>query len=85
VDLADVKSPLLQAFQHMAIQISIPSGNKDISLHAFSILGLYHCKLTTLIKEAFESPLLLMFYLTPFKMYCMQPDGMGNERIFSEM
>jgi hypothetical protein len=85
VDLADVKSPLLQAFQHMVIQISIPLGNKDISLHAFSILSLYHCKLTTLIKEAFESPLLLIFHLTPFKMYHVQPDGMGNKCIFSKM
>jgi hypothetical protein len=84
-DLADAKSPLLQAFQHMAIQISIPSGNKDTSPRAFSIPGLYYRKLTTLIKEAFESPLSSMFHLTPFKMYRARPDGNGNERIFSEM
>ena len=84
-DLANTKSPFLQAFQHTAIQISIPSGNKDTSPCAFSILGLYHHKLITLIKEAFESPLSSKFHFTPFKMYCVRPDGKGNECIFSEM
>ncbi len=69
-DMAEAKSPVLQAFQHADIHINIPSGNKDTTPRLFSILGLYFHKLTTLIKEAFEGPLSSMFHVTPFKMYC---------------
>jgi hypothetical protein len=69
-DMAEEKSPaMLQTFQHADIQINVPSGNKDVAPSLFSIPGLYFRKLTTLIKEAFESPLSSMFHLTPFKMY----------------
>jgi hypothetical protein len=84
-DLADTKSPLLQTFQHANIHISIPSGNKDIAPHLVSIPGLYFCKLTVLIKEAFKSPLSSKFHFTPFQMYHTQPDGKGNECLFSEV
>jgi hypothetical protein len=62
VDMADTNSPLLQSFQHAEIQISIPSGSKDISPHLVAIPGLYFRKLTSLIKEVFESPLSSMFH-----------------------
>ncbi len=68
-DMAEAKSPVLQAFQHVDIHINIPSGNKDTTPHLFLILGLYFHKLTTLIREAFEGPLSSMFHITPFKMY----------------
>ena len=68
-DMADAKSPLLQTFQHADIHISIPSGNKDITLHLVSIPGLYFRKLTVLIREAFKSPLSSKFHFTPFQMY----------------
>jgi hypothetical protein len=84
-DLAEAESPLLNTFQHTDIRITIPSGNKDVSPCSFSIPGLYFHKLTTLIKELFESPLSSMFHFTPFKMYRMRPDGNGKECVFSEM
>ncbi len=84
-DMAEAKSPVLQAFQHADIHINIPSGNKDTTPCLFLILGLYFRKLTTLIKEAFEGPLSSIFHITPFKMYRTRPDGTGNERVFSEI
>jgi hypothetical protein len=84
-DLAEAESPLLNTFQHADIRITILSGNKDVSPCSISIPGLYFHKLTTLIKELFESPLSSMFHSTPFKMYRMRPDGNSKERIFSEM
>ena len=84
-DRAEAKSPLLNAFQHADIRITILSGNKDASPHSFSIPELYFRKLMTLIKETFESPISSMFHFTPFKMYHMQPDGKGKECIFLEM
>jgi hypothetical protein len=84
-DMAEAKSPVLQAFQHADIHINIPSGNKDTTPRLFTIPGLYFRKLTTLIKESFESPLSSMFHFTPFKMYRTRPDGTGNERVFSEI
>ncbi len=84
-DKADMNSPLLQSFQHADIQISIPLGSKDISPCLVAIPSLYFHKLTSLIKEVFESPLSSMFHFTPFKMFHMQPNGKGNECIFLEM
>jgi hypothetical protein len=68
-DLAEARSPLLEAFQHADICITVSSGNKDALPRSFSIPGLYFRKLTTLIKNSFESPLSSMFHFTPFKMY----------------
>jgi len=84
-DLAEARSPLLEAFQHADICITVPSGNKDALPRSFPIPGLYFRKLTTLIKNSFESPLSSMFHFTPFKMYRTRPDGKGKERIFLEI
>ena len=88
-DMADsdseAESHLLQSFQHADIQISIPSGSKDIAPCLVPIPGLYFRKLTSLIKDVFESPLSSKFHFTPYKMFRTRPDGKGNERIFSEM
>ncbi len=84
-DLAEARSPLLETFQHVDICITVPLGNKDALPRSFSIPGLYFRKLTTLIKDSFESPLSSRFHFTPFKMYRTQPDGKGKEHIFSEI
>ena len=82
---SEAESRLLQSFQHADIWISIPSGSKDIAPCLVPIPGLYFHKLTSLIKDVFESPLSSKFHFTPDKMFRTRPDGKGNERIFSEM
>ena len=88
-DTADELSPHLQAFQEASIDIEVPSGSKHTPSQKFSILGLLYHKITTMIKEAYESPLALKFHYTPFKLYRTCPangsEAKKDERVYSEM
>jgi hypothetical protein len=54
---AEEDSPFLQSFTHANISIDVPSGSKHKAPHTVSIPGLYFRKITSLIEEAFQSPL----------------------------
>jgi len=84
-DRAEELSPFLRSFQHADIDIEVPSGNKHVPSRKFSITGLYHRKIVTLIKEAFDSHLSKQFHLTPFKLFRTLPGGEDSERVYSEM
>jgi hypothetical protein len=83
-DAAEEKSPFLQSFQEVDVDIEVPSGSKQIPSKKFSIPGLFCRKITTLIREAFESPLSLKFHYSPFKLFHKNPNTNVNERVFSE-
>ncbi len=68
-DAAEENSPFLWSFTHATISIDMPSGNKHSAPHPFPIPGLYFHKITSLIQEAFKSPLSHYFHLSPFKLY----------------
>jgi Plavaka transposase len=88
-DTADEQSPQLQTFQEASIDIEVPSGSKHTPSRKFSIPGLLYRKITTMIKEAYESPLALKFHYTPFKLYHTCPangsEAEKDERVYSEM
>jgi hypothetical protein len=84
-DAAEELSPLLRSFQQADIDIEVPSGNKHVPSRKFSIPGLYHRKIVTLIKEAFDSHLSGQFHLTPFKLFRTLPSGEDSECVYSEM
>jgi hypothetical protein len=68
-DSADKKSSFLWSFRHTSIMIDVPSGSTYKASQLFSIPGLYYCQITTLIKQAFESPISSKFHFTPFKLF----------------
>ena len=80
-------SPFLQSFTHANISIDVPSGSKHKAPHMVSIPGLYFRKITSLIEEAFQSPLALHFHLSPYNLYQKHPDSEANdsERMYSEL
>jgi len=86
-DAAKKQSPsrFLTTFQCTDIRIDVPSGNKLVSPRTFSIPSLYYQKITTLIKESFESPIFRMFHLSPFKLFRQHPHHEASERVYSEM
>ena len=86
-DAAEEQSPLLGSFQRADIDIEVPSGIEGVPSRAFTIPGLYHRKIISLIKDAFESQLSEQFHLTPFKLFRSSslPSGEENERVYSEM
>ena len=78
-DAAEEDSPFHRSFVHANISIDVPSGIKGCSPHAVSIPGLYFRKISTLIQEAFQSPISRHFHLSPFKLYQKHPDGEDDE------
>jgi len=85
LDKADARSPHLHAFQETSVMIDIPSGDKTKPAQAVKIPGLYFQKLTTIIKDAFQSPLATQYHFTPFKLYHTSPITGEDERVYSEI
>jgi len=83
-DAADEKS-FLQSFQHVSVEIDVPSGSPHEASHVFSIPGLYYRPITTLIKQAFESPISLKFHFSPFKLFRKHPNSEDSEHLYSEV
>lgn len=84
-DAADDKSSFLRSFQCADIGIEVPSGSKGAPPRSFTIPGLYHRKIVTLIEDAFKSRISRQFHLAPFKLFRKLPSGEGKERVYSEM
>jgi hypothetical protein len=63
----------------------VPSGSKDVPSRSFTIPGLYHRKIVTLIKDTFDSHISVQFHLTPFKLFQRLPGNEDGERVYSEM
>ena len=51
----------------------------------FSVPGLLHRKLTTVISDAFTGPLSHLFHFSPFKLYHKSPITNKEERVFGEI
>jgi hypothetical protein len=85
LDKADARSPHLRAFQETSVTIDVPSGDETKPAHAVKIPGLYFRKLTTIIKDAFQSPLAPQYHFSPFKLYHTSPITGEDERVYSEI
>ena len=84
-DATEENSPFLLSFTHANISIDVPSGSKHSAPRTISIPGLYFHKITSLIEEAFQSPLAQHFHLSPFNLYRKHPNSKANEHVFSEL
>jgi hypothetical protein len=78
-------SSFLRAFRHASVDIDVPSGSAQESSQTFSVSGLYYRQITSLIKEAFESPISKKFHFSPFKLFRKHPDREVSDRIYSEI
>ena len=79
------KSPHLKGFQETTIKIEVPSGDKNIRSRFIDIPGLHFRKLTTIIQDAFMSPLASKFHYSPFKLFHKSPTSGEEQRVFSEL
>lgn len=85
LDNALSKSSLQSQFTESAVDILVPSGAVGVSSKVFSVPGLLHRKLTSVISEAFNSPLSHLFHFSPFKLYHHSPITNSEERVFGEV
>jgi hypothetical protein len=79
------KSTLRSQFIESSVDILVPSGETDTEGRTFKIPGLLHRKLTTVIREAFESPLAHLYHYSPFKLFHKSPLSGKDERIYGEI
>ena len=85
LDNSLAKSSFHQQFKESAVDILVPSGDVGIPPKIFSVPGLLHRKLTTVISDAFTGPLSHFFHFSPFKLYHQSPITKKEERIFGEL
>ncbi|KAJ7441991.1 hypothetical protein FB451DRAFT_1057848 [Mycena latifolia] len=77
--------PLLKDFTNTSVGIEVPSGDKSIPSHIFSVPGLYYRSLVSVIKAAFADPLSRHFHFTPFKLFHKVRSTAAQIRVFSEI
>jgi hypothetical protein len=63
----------------------VPSGDKNIRPRFVDVPGLHFRKLTTIIQDAFRSPLASRFHYSPFKLFYKSPNSGEEQRVFSEL
>ena len=85
LDSSMAKHSFHQQFTESAVDILVPSGAIGILPKTFSVPGLLHRKLVTVISDAFSSPLAHLFHFSPFKLYHESPITEEDERIYGEI
>ncbi|KAF9473197.1 hypothetical protein BDN70DRAFT_817600 [Pholiota conissans] len=85
LDNALSKSSFQNQFKESAVDILVPSGSANVAPVMFSVPGLLHRKLTTVISDAFNSSLSHLFHFSPFKLYHQSPITNKEERVFGEI
>ncbi|KAF8175171.1 hypothetical protein BJ912DRAFT_858032 [Pholiota molesta] len=76
---------LWSQFTNSAVDILVPSGAAGIPPKVFSVPGLLHRKLTSVISDAFNSPLSHLYHFSPFKLYHHSSITNNEERIYGEV
>ena len=85
LDKALSESALRSQFIESSVDILIPSGDSHVEGKKFEIPGLLHRKLTSVIREAFESPLAHLYHYSPFKLFQKSHSSGKEERIYGEI
>jgi hypothetical protein len=86
LDKALSRAPLKSQFSESSVDILVPSGDPKVPAKTFSVPGLLHRNLTSVIIDAFTNdPLSHHLHLSPFKLFCHNPLTKKEERIFGEL
>jgi hypothetical protein len=84
LDKALSLSDLRSQFMESSVDILVPSGEVGVEPQKFTVPGLLHRNLTSVIKEAFESPLAHLYHYTPFKLFRKSSISGKDERVYGE-
>ena len=85
LDKALSRAALKSQFSDSSVDILVPSGDPKVPAKPFSVPGLLHRKLTSVIIDAFNDPLSHLLHLSPFKLFHLNPLTKKEERIFGEL
>ena len=56
-----------------SVDILVPSGEVGVEPKTFMVPGFLHRNLTSVIREAFQSPLAHLYHYSPFKLFRKSP------------
>ena len=79
------ESALRSQFIESSVDILVPSGESNVNARTFTVPGLLHRKLTSVIQEAFEGPLAHLYHYSPFKLFQKSPISGKEEHIYGEI
>jgi len=79
------KASLRSQFKETAVDILVPSGDIRHPAQKFSVPGLLHRKLTSVISDAFNDPLAHLYHFSPFKLFRKSPVTQKEEHIYGEL
>jgi Plavaka transposase len=85
LDEALSRAALKSQFSETSVDILVPSGDSKVPAQNFSVPGLLHRKLTSVIIDAFNDPLSHLLHFSPFKLFFQNPVTRKEERIFGEL
>jgi hypothetical protein len=85
LDQALSESALRSQFIESSVEILVPSGECHVNGKAFEVPGLLHRKFTSVIREAFESPLAHLYHYSPFRLFQKSRISGKDERIYGEI
>ena len=79
------RAALKSQFSESSVDILVPSGDPKVPAKTFSVPGLLHRKLTSVIIDAFNDSLSHLLHLSPFKLFYHNPVTKKEEQIFGEL
>lgn len=79
------ESALRTQFTESSVNILIPSGASHIEGKTFEVPALLHRDLTSVIREAFESPLTQLYHYFPFELFQKSHRSGKEDRIYGEI
>ena len=85
LDTALSQTSLRSQFIESSVDIHVPSGERAVGAKVFTVPGLLHRKISSVIREAFESPLAHLYHYSPFKLFQKSPISGMDERIYGEI
>jgi hypothetical protein len=84
LDKAISETALRSQFIESSVDILVPSGEIGVGPKTFKIPGLLHRRLTSVIQEAFQSPLAHLYHYSPFRLFQKSPISGQDERVYGE-
>jgi hypothetical protein len=79
------RASLRSQFKETTVDVLVPSGDANCPAQTFSVPGLLHRKLTSVISDAFNDPLAHMYHFSPFKLFRKSPVTHKDERVYGEL
>jgi hypothetical protein len=85
LDNALSEASLRSQFSESSVDILVPSGDTSVPPKIFTVPGLHHRKLTSVIRDAFHDPLAHLLHYSPFKLFHRNPVTKKEERLYGEL